>query len=513
MNYDLSHENLSVLNLEFDGCHEVPIDIDFSLPDYCPDIQKILKCHICPNITARNISSDRLNIEGITNIKIIYIDSENMKIRCCENSSPFSASIDIKTAPANAIALTSVKVEYVNCRAVSPRKIDIHGAMSICTKILNKKDNKVSCCINGKDIEQKIENKTASDLISIGQQQFSINETLEPNENLPEPEMIVHSDVSLILNDYKTMPNKIVVKGEAIIKILYIDDLSSNDLKTMKQTVPISQIVDVPGADENSNYVITGEILSHEEQLRSESSKNMVNSEIKIAATVMVYQDKPIAVVSDAYSTDYNLETESESITLTKLATKLNEKSSQKSSLELTGTNILKIIDIWCDMASLSPEVTTKDNSLELKGKLNLCILGIDSDNTPFYLERITDFSHKKAFENTCNNLRAQINIVPTSINYSLPNSNAIDVKIDFEINGALYSDEKSNMITIASANESMPIEKDQNATLTIYYANENEPLWDIARKHHTCVNAIRCENNLEEDAVSKSGMILIPMK
>ena len=60
MNYDVSKESIPVRVLDFEGCQEIPIDLDFSLPDYCPDIQRILKCHVCPNITARNISGDRL---------------------------------------------------------------------------------------------------------------------------------------------------------------------------------------------------------------------------------------------------------------------------------------------------------------------------------------------------------------------------------------------------------------------------------------------------------------------
>ena len=28
----------------FDGSFEVPIDTEYNLPDYCPDIQKVLKC-------------------------------------------------------------------------------------------------------------------------------------------------------------------------------------------------------------------------------------------------------------------------------------------------------------------------------------------------------------------------------------------------------------------------------------------------------------------------------------
>ena len=81
MNYDVSKSNLAVRDLVFEGCKEVPVDMDFSLPDYCPDIQKILKCRVIPNISSKSISGDRLNIEGTAKIKTIYLDAESKKIR------------------------------------------------------------------------------------------------------------------------------------------------------------------------------------------------------------------------------------------------------------------------------------------------------------------------------------------------------------------------------------------------------------------------------------------------
>ena len=61
MEYVLSKKELSVGETVFEGCIEQPIDLDFSLPDYCPDIQRILKCRVYPKIYTRNISGDRLD--------------------------------------------------------------------------------------------------------------------------------------------------------------------------------------------------------------------------------------------------------------------------------------------------------------------------------------------------------------------------------------------------------------------------------------------------------------------
>ena len=37
----------------FCGTSEQPVDLDIALPDYCPDIERILRCQAVPQIASR----------------------------------------------------------------------------------------------------------------------------------------------------------------------------------------------------------------------------------------------------------------------------------------------------------------------------------------------------------------------------------------------------------------------------------------------------------------------------
>ena len=513
MNYDVNKQKISVRSLSFEGCQEVPVDLDFSLPDYCPDIQKILSCKIFPNISSKNISGDRLNIEGTTNIKIIYIDPENTKLRCYENSAPFSCSIDIKNTAENAVALTFTKPEYINCRAVNPRKVDIHGAFGVCTKIYVKKPTEITQSINGNDLEQKIKTVDFSDLVCLSQQQFSINETLEFSENESSPEVLIHSSAIANINDYKVMPNKIVIKGNLTLKLLYITDQNEGTTKNIDYNIPISQIIDVPGGNENSKYIINANVISHTEQIErtDEQKPNMISTEIKISATVMAYNEKKLKIVEDLYSTDFDIETESKIINLNTLREIIKEDFSHKDSIKLSGTNISKIIDIWSDSCLI--KFYPKEENPNFNIKMNLCIIALDNEGVPFYLERIIEFPYSYKSKNNYQNISPEIEITPISIGYSIPNENTIDIKINFNVFGAIYKPTKINMITLAKTENLPPKGKEKNASLTIYYAKKGERLWDIARKYYTSLNLIQKENDISEEFINEDGMILIPMK
>lgn len=512
MNYDVSRETLAIKDLVFEGCKEIPVDLDFSLPDYCPDIQRVLKCRVCPDITSRNISGDRLNIEGTAKIRVIYSDAESNKIRCCENSIPFSCSVDIKSTPENAVAITSSRIEYVNCRAVSPRKLDIHGALSICAKVYNKKNLGISCSVSGKDIQQKVTDMKVNNLISIGQQQFSISEVLEIPENKTPPEAILRSDAFVSVTDYKNMANKTVVKGDVIIRILYLDDLSSGHTETLEYSIPLSQIVDVPGTEEESTCTIEAHILSHDEEISSANSgnSNLISSEIKIVLTVSAYSDKEISLVSDVYSTEYDLDTLNEPVKITQLNQVLQENFTHKDIINVGDISISKIIDVWSD--SLAVNCVVADSNAEIKGKINVCVLVTDTEGNPVYVERMLEFSSSKNLEDVPKEIICESMIVPKSISYSISGSNNVDIKINFDLYGVLYSSLKYDMITDVICDESKVINKD-TASLTVYYASEGEKIWDIARKYHTSLSMIKNENDLIEDTLKSDCMLLIPMK
>lgn len=511
MNYDVSKNNLSVRNLVFEGSKEVPVDLDFSLPDYCPDIQKVLKCMVCPNITSRNISGDRLNIEGTTKIRVIYSDSENGKIRCCENSVPFSSSIDIRSTPENAFALTNLRVEYVNCRAVSPRKLDIHGAFSVFIEVYDKKNLEISSCINGKDIQQKISDMKVNNLVGMGQQQFTISEVLEIPEGKSIPELIINSDVKVNANEYKNMSNKTVIKGDIIIKMLYISDLSSGNTETLEYSIPISQIVDVPGITEESKCIVSIDVLAHDEQLRSDNdSSGALSCEIKLLANAIAFNDKDISIVSDAYSTDYDIDISTEPVKIEQLVESINENFNHKENISLSDITISKIIDAWTNSCSVNSSF--QNGNLTFKCKMNVGILALDSEETPIYIERMLEFEHSKSLQNSDGSIICKCKIVPNSINYNISGNNGIEVNINFQIIGEIYLSHKYNMVTDVIADESKSIEKD-TASLTVYYASEGENIWDIARRYHTSANMIKDENDISGDTVRTNGMILIPMK
>jgi len=85
-----------------------------------------------------------------------------------------------------------------------------------------------------------------------------------------------------------------------------------------------------------------------------------------------------------------------------------------------------------------------------------------------------------------------------------------VDVKIEIKVCADVYACETQRIITAIEPVESTDKNK-RASTLTIYFADSGERLWDIARHYNTTVEAVQQENSITGETVNEKRMLLIP--
>ncbi len=511
MDYSMDKQTISVKEIIFDGCQEQSVDLDFALPDYCPDIQRILKCQVYPKIQSKNISGDRLDVDGTVVVKLLYVDAVKMAIRCCDHTVPFSTSFNLKREAENAVAFTDIRVDYMNCRAISQRRLDIHGAFSVCAKVIEKGTQDIVFDIPSDDIEERKVKSVASRLNAIGQQQFSINEVLEIGSGKPLAESIIRTDIKAILNDYKPIDNKVIIKGEIMLKILYITNIDTGEMETMEYSIPMSQIVDVDFITEDDVCNINLEVLNYDVNIKSDSSgeNNLFDLDMKLSVIVVSFKDEEIDLITDIYSTEYEIEPSYKNTSISKILDFVNDVCTEKTNIDLEEQGISKIIDVWNEIISVSTRNDSGD--MIFTGKLNICILAYDNEQNPFYIEKMLDFEHHYNLQTSKENLVSDINASLDSLNYRINGSGSIEIKAQIKLSGMVCVLNTYNLVVDVQADENKKRKKDNLGALTIYYADEGENLWTIARNYCTSVDSIKEENDLSDEVIQNRCMLLIP--
>lgn len=511
MDYILNREALAASEVIYDGCQEQPVDLDINLPDYCPDIQRILKCQVYPHVVSRGVTGDRLELEGTYTVKVLYLDSGGKAVRCCDASENFTATINLKQNADNARVTAFTRVEYINCRAASPRRLDIHGSFSLCAKVTAQEVSDIVSNIGGDDVEQQKKVISVNKMVGHGQQQFSVDEILELGQGKPPADNLIRTDAFAMVQDVKVSLNKLLVTGEVYVKILYSSSEDEASPEAMEYAIPFNQMLDCEGASDDCMSDVQIEVVGIDVVIKNDYSGDKIffDVQIKMFATAAVYMSSENTVVTDAYSKKYEMNLAYKQKSFDNLVSLENDSYLMKTSLNSEEDTITKVLDIWNEMSTVNAAV--ENGQIQYKGKLNLCVLALNGDNQPFYFERLADFEYSRPYANADENLRCAANALVGGISYRLTGT-GVDVKVELKLNASVSRQENMKMITDATADETKPRAQDKTAALSIYYADPGESLWNIARDYCTSVEAIKLENDLAGEFVENRGMLLIPM-
>ena len=76
MDFKLNSQAFSCSVSALDCAVEQPVEMDYILPDYFPDIFRVLKCDVIPKISSHTISSGKLAMDICVTIRVLYVGND-----------------------------------------------------------------------------------------------------------------------------------------------------------------------------------------------------------------------------------------------------------------------------------------------------------------------------------------------------------------------------------------------------------------------------------------------------
>lgn len=483
-------------------------DVDLTLPDYCPDIEKILKCTLTPKIQSKSLSGGQLQIDGYCIVNVLYVESIKKTIRCCEQSVNFSQCFSVKETPDNPVIITKTKSEYINCRALSPRRLVMHGAFSLYAKVFATSTTKIYSPENDKELETNKHTVRCSDLKTFCQEQFNVCEEISVSDK-PAIESILRSDVGVNVTDAKAVTGKLMVNGEVNLKMFYLTDVETGETGKIDYLLPFNQIIDCEGIDEDTINCVSCDVMSYDIRLKNDmiSEKPAIILDVKLCVTEEGYTVNDEEVISDAYSVFCATKPEFEQLNVIEDVSPFTESHMEKTSVKIDDGKVSKILDIYSD--NITAENSADDSGIKINGKINICILALNEENLPVFIERSADYEHALAGGgdyNSVNSADARV----ASISYRLADDNTIDLRCEIKLSVSAVKKDSMRVVKDVTLFEDKPIKPD-NCALTLYFAKEGENLWNIAKSHNTRLDMLIAENSAEKQTLDYPQMLLIP--
>lgn len=484
----------------FSGTIEKPIDLDFTLPDYCADIQKILKCNIKPIIMAKSVSGEKLEMEGIVSVRVFYLDSIGKELRFCEKAIPFSVNTSLKRAALSPIIIADIKTQYINCRAVSSRRLDIHGAFSINASVYDNGKFEFVKRIDEDTVEQKEQNITLSELCVAATHQFMLSNTLETGSSKPVVENIIRSSEQVRIDDIRNVSGTMIIRGNLIVSILYSSGIENMNLEKIEYEIPFNESVETSCNENNAIIKVNAQVCDVEIKVKSDNvgENSIISLDAKIVCEILAYKDKEITALSDAFSREYETNIEFKPVNISHIKEHIHKNEQTVSNLKIENGDIDKIIDIWNENCSIKYE------DENLLAKYNVCLLYRNKEEKICYIEKTLDFTYPIS---TKEKTEARGKVLNIEAKVKSPED--IEIKTDIEMDYDILSENVYKILSKLFEDEDSKKNKPNNS-LCIYFASEGESVWEIAKEHLCSINDIKTENMLIEDYIKEAQTLII---
>ncbi len=509
MEIKLKKELLSTCELMFENTSEQAVDGDITLPDYCPDIKRILKCMVTPSMNSAQCVGDRITVDASAFVQVIYVDDSN-NIFCYDKTFPFSKTIELGKQIENPVTEVKLKTAYANTRAVSQRRIDIHASVGMCIRITEKKEVELVSDAENCGLELLKNFDSASDFIGQTVKSFSLNEVMEIGKTKMPVRQIIRQKATPIISEIKVISNKLLIKGEVAVSVLYCKDCAEGGYETYENSMPVSQIVELDGIDEKSDYCARISLTSLNIIPKADSSGEKRLFDVTAVLSAIIKADKKVDISfpSDCYSTLYNVKCEKKILNFEKLLQNTEDLLMVKKSEEFLNISIKEIIGVWCDDVVCT--YTCVGDELKIIGSTMVSVLAVDTQGQPFYAERNISFEKIKNIDGGCKNLICNADAVVGAAGFVLTDSNKIDLRIEVRLKTTLTKRFTGEILTDIQCDTSQIKEK-KYSVLTVYFPDDGEMLWNIARKFGTTVEAIMSENDISDKKILNKCMLLIP--
>ena len=472
----------------------VECENDFSetLPAYCDDLYRIVKCCSHSSISSVNVSPPEVRISGKCEIKLTYYN-EDSSLCYADFEEDFSVNISVENLSDFAFASADICDKYTSFRVINQRKIDVHSASVIS---LNVYDRAKYPCINScSGAKLKRESLKTSDIVATNISKIEFDEEFSVPADSKAINRIISSDYSATLIETKIIKDKVLIKAEVNAEILYTDN--ENLLSKASTTFAVSKIIEQNGIEENDILICKLSVGNAFQKAKSSSGDNGSAIEVygEICVNSVFIRENESEFISDGYLLKSTSECSYCDCRVNSNSKHINESKLFNLSLDFS--------DDIKEIHQISIKLSTPVNrNGKLIAKADATIIYESESDTIASMSASCDISID------CDGREFAIAALSIkTVDYTLSSSKRVDMRLGIDINAYCFDSAIVKMladITEGEENKAAP-------SLTIYYAKENENVWNIAKSFSSDEEMIIKENSLSGETLDSDKVLIIP--
>ncbi len=491
---------------------QVLADYDVIVPDYQPDLLKILQVDANAVVLHHEVQNDRITITGKVDYKILYVPASATGVASIITSAPFNHIEEHPSAKQDMMSHVSCDVEHVEFQFINSRKIGIKTVVSLDITLVEAQKISTITDMSGEDIELRKRVFRTSHRVIDRTCGISISDTLAVPVGQPSIQSLIKSDVSIRNKDVKVISNKVVTKGDLVVCSLYSAEQETMPVCTCHE-IPFTEILDADGIAEDQNTHIAFSIESADVKAVPDVDGDMRNLSMDVKIDIQISSDEVVEAeaVYDAYSTQNDLQLTTSCLELQEVNDYVSGQSTVKAVINIP-SDVPPLLQVYNVIAKpYVNSATVQGGRVIIDGSIDAYVLYISEKEDNL----LSNFKEEIPFrmELDCNNGDSSCSVNAlcdvSHVSYNITTAGEVETRIIIDADANVF---KTSNVDIVTDVKALPLESTDDSSIVLYYVQKSDSLWEIAKRYHTKISKIQEVNHLSEDGALEAGaQLLIP--
>lgn len=481
------------------------IESDIIVSDIKPDVLSIIDTNGILCVNKKEVVDGKLKLEGEVNSYIIYLaDDENSSVRSLNTCLNFNELIELESFNESMNVNAHCDLKEIEAKIINGRKLSLKAIIEVKSNMYL--ESNIDVISNIDSIENMQVLKDTQDIISClgkGTTKVNAKDTISIDETDDVAE-IMKVDLNIIDKEIKTSYNKVLVKADAEVKVLYLTE--NNMVNSINTRIPIMGFIDMQDVNDgcicNVNEQINNIIIKP-----NNTDEHSIYIEAEIEFYIETFENKQIDIVQDLYSTVANAESNHRNINVMVSKNNITHECKIRDSLQKQD---LENANFYC--MDVKPNILKEDirmGKVIYDGEVVVKILYSKDERTSISTITIpfnTEILSNKITTNSLINKE----IIVKDENLVIQNDR-VDISMCLEFNIAIEECKCLKLIENINIEEN----KEKNPySMIIYFVKPGDTLWKIAKKFKSTIDDIARVNDISDtNKIEVGEQLYIPKK
>lgn len=512
---ELRKENVQILRVKSRAVNQVTFDEDYNVPDVKPDIGRMIQNQGEIQIEEVKLSDDQAFIKARLGVDLLYVaEEEEGRVYSLSASLPIEESLNLEGIESGDKMCLKWEIEDLSLHVINSRKLNVKALVTFFAAVDELGDLALPVGLQEEEVSCKKKTVRIMGLRIHKKDTMRLKEEIPLASNKPNIHQILWNTLEVRGLDLRPDEDKVAVKGEIFVFVLYEGDDEGNPLQWMEHSIPFRGEVECAGCTGDMIPNIEVSILQRQLEVKPDpdGEERLMQAEAVLELDMKIYQEEEHELLMDVYSPSVQCRPVARKEVLEGLLVRNFSKCRLNDRVEVKETQG-KILQICHSHGKIKVDRTrVVENGILAEGVVQIKVLYIvGNDDMPFYsMEAMIPFSHvieAKDIDDSCTYfLRTDLEQLSTT----MVDSNEIEVKIVLNLNVLVLRREE---VSLMEAIEEEPLDPkiiQSMPGITVYITQQGDTLWDIAKNFYTTAEQIKWVNQLEGDEIQPYQPLLL---